>query len=147
MAATAEGAHAQDRPDSPAPTQTSAWACDRVVHLRDGRTFVSDGRFLLDAALAKPAATPSKILGEATAKIVDGYLTAPLTDEFSVSQLATRDGNYVAPSGVLLNAAYIDYLRQNLPASRLRLRMKSGLEPVVILLDGKSVGLLMPMRR
>src|SRR6476646_1344274 len=88
MAATVEGMFAQDRPGSPVPGQTSAWTWDRVVHLHDGRTFVSDGRFLLDVALAKPAVTPSKVLGEATAKIVDGYLTAPLTDDFSVLQLA-----------------------------------------------------------
>ncbi|MDP9291779.1 MAG: hypothetical protein M3O82_05390 [Verrucomicrobiota bacterium] len=119
------------------------------MRLHDGRTFVSDGALALDAELAKPAVLPSHILAEATAKVIEGYLTAEVPDEFASAQLTyDRDpGKYVAPSGVVLNAIYVDYLRRTLPNSRLHFRMKSDLEPIVILLDGKAVGLLMPMKR
>jgi hypothetical protein len=51
---------------------------------------------------------------------------------------------YVAPSGLWLNMDYIDYLRRVLPAARLR--TKRDLDPVVIVLDGKPVGLVMALR-
>ena len=149
IAFSVKRAVAQANSASAAPTQSSGVNWDKAVRLNDGRTFVSDGRLLLDAAMAKPAVLPTNVLPEVTAKRVEGYLTAALPDEFGFSQL-TRDGssgNYKAPSGVVLNAIYIDYVRRTLPVSRLRFRMKSDFEPVVILLDGKAVGLLMPMRR
>jgi hypothetical protein len=116
------------------------------VHLHDGRTFISDGAVALDAALTKATSSESQVLPEASAKIIEGYLTAELPDEFASYQLSRRGETYVAPSGVALNPIYIDYLRRTLPESRLRFRMKSDLEPVVVLLDGKAVGLLMPIK-
>jgi hypothetical protein len=117
------------------------------LRLHDGRTLVSDGRFILDAALAKPAVLPNHALPEQTAKLIEGYLTADLPEEFVFSQLTLSGENYISLSGVMLNRTYVDYLRRILPGSRLRFRMKSDAEPVVILLDGKAVGLLMPMKR
>jgi hypothetical protein len=146
---TAHAAVAQDRSASAAPTEGATVTWKRVVRLRGGRTFVSDGSFALEAALAKSAVLPSDVLPEATAKLVETYLAAELPDEFSLSQLTISPGvkKYVAPSGVVLNPIYVDYLRRTLPGSRFRFRMKSDLEPVVIVLDGKAVGLLMPMKR
>jgi hypothetical protein len=116
----------------------------RIVHLRDGRTFVSDGAIALDVEVAKPNVSPSHVLAEASAKVIEDYLTAELPDDFALSQLIRRGDVYAAPSGVTLNPIYIDYLRRALPESRLR--MKGSSEPVVIELNGKAVGLLMPMR-
>jgi hypothetical protein len=140
---------AQDRSPGGASTDAATPNWQRLVRLQDGRTFVSDGAFSLDAALAKPAVLPTHILTEATAKVVEGYLTAALPDEFALSQLAPRRDlqKYVAPSGVMLNPIYVDYLRRTLPGSTLRFRMKGDLEPIVIVLDSKAVGLLMPMKR
>jgi hypothetical protein len=149
MALTAADVFAQSSSASPVPAQSPGTKWDKLLRLNDGRTFVSDKRFLLDAALAKPDVQPTQVLPESTAKIIEGYLTATLPDEFGFSQLA-RDGssgNYKAPSGVALNAIYVDYLRRTLPVSSLRFRMKSDLETVVIVVDGKAVGLLMPIRR
>ena len=115
------------------------------MHLHDGRTFISDGAVALDAALTKATSSESQVLPEASATI-EGYLTAELPDEFASYQLTRRGETYVAPNGVTLNPIYIDYLRRTLPESRLRFRMKSDLEPVVVLLDKKAVGLLMPIK-
>ena len=117
----------------------------RAVHLHDGRIFVSDGAIALDLELVKPAERPKQDLPEANANIMQ-YLNAQLPNEFALSQLTRRDEAYAAPNGVTLNPTYIDYLRRNLPETRVRLRMKSPLEPVVILFDSKAIGLLMPMK-
>jgi hypothetical protein len=129
------------------PAQNTPFQWKRIVRLHDGRTLISDGPFSLDAALAKPALPPGHVLPEATTKVVEGYLTAPLPHEFAFSELRHDGGKYVSPNGVILNPIYVDYLAGILPASRLRFRMKSDLDPIVILLDGKAVGLLMPMKR
>lgn len=127
----------------------AAPAWKRIVKLSDGRTFITDGGMTLDVALARPDAIPHEVLGAATAKVVEGYLAAPLPHEIDLRQLraAPASPHYVAPNGVQLNAGYVDYLRRALPPARVRLRMKGDLEPVVILLDGTAVGLVMPMRQ
>ncbi len=135
---------------SPSPGRGGAppgWK--RVVKLSDGRTFITDGALSLDAAVAKPRVLPGEALGASSAKVLEGFLSAALPQEVDLTGLrpASAGVNYVAPNGVLLNAGYIDYLRAALPRSRVRLRMKGDLEPVVILLDGNPVGLVMPMRR
>jgi hypothetical protein len=117
--------------------------------MSDGRTFVSDGGLALDAAIAKPAALPAVVLGPASAKVLEGYMAAPLKNEFTLADLgpAATGRTYTAPSGVVLNSTYVDYLRRTFPAGRVRLRMKSDLEPIVIVADGAAVGLLMPVKR
>jgi hypothetical protein len=88
-------------------------------------------------------------LGESAAKTIEKYLAAPLENEYALSQVtaARRGPSYVSPSGVALNAEYLDYLARALGADTVRLRMKADLDPVVIVVAGKSVGLIMPMRR
>jgi hypothetical protein len=115
--------------------------------LQDGRTLVTDGALALDAALAKPPVPPSD-LGPSPGGILERHLSADLPDEFRLAQLepGQRPQTYVAPSGVVLSARYVDYLRRTLPERNLRLRMKGELDPVVLVLDGRPVGLLMPMR-
>jgi hypothetical protein len=122
------------------------------IPLTDGRTFVSNGHIAIDAAFAKLEVLPASI---ANTKVIEDYLTAPFKDEFELTQLRTgvgsRDspnyGNYTAPSGVVLNALYVDYLFRTLPAGKVRLGMRGDADPVVILLGTTPVGLLMPVRR
>jgi hypothetical protein len=135
---------AQDSSPPAGTNRPPAWK--RVVHLHDGRTFVSDGAIALDLDLVKPAERPKRGLPEATATIIEGYLNAQLLNECALSQLTRRGETYAAPNAVTLNPSYIEYLRRTLPESRVRLRMKGPTEPVVVLLDAKAVGLLMPMR-
>jgi hypothetical protein len=148
VALTGPASVSQDRDKGPSPGRGgTAPGWKRIVKLSDRRTFITDGALSLDVALAKPAALPSDVLGAAAAKLVERYLGAPLPDEFGLTQLRAGSGRtYLAPSGVVLNADYVDYLRPMLPVPRVRLRMKGDLEPVVILQDGKAVGLVMPMR-
>jgi hypothetical protein len=100
----------------------------------------------IDAALAKPAALPDRVF---PASVLERQLSAQLPDEFRMSQLSpSPDGRtYRAPSGVALNQTYIDFLRRTLPQAQVRLRMSRGLEPVIILLDSKPVGVFMPMKQ
>jgi len=136
---------AQETPlPSAAPISPLSWK--RAVPLHDGRTLVSDGAIALDAELVKPASKPSQALGEAGVKIIEGQLSAELPDEFAFSDLTRRGNFYAAPNGLTLSPIYIDYLRRTLPEARLRLRMKGLMEPVVIVFDGKAVGLLMPIK-
>src|SRR5262245_56570279 len=48
-----------------------------ILRLSDGRTFVTDGGLAIDAALAKPAALPSR---ELAAKVLETYLGASHKD-------------------------------------------------------------------
>jgi hypothetical protein len=85
-----------------------------MVRLDDGRTFVTDGGMAIDAALAKPA-LPNN-MAPVSGKIIERWLSADLPNEFILSQLSPRDGRtYAAPSGILLNATYIDFVRRTLP--------------------------------
>jgi hypothetical protein len=119
-----------------------------MFQLADGRVFVSDGAITLDAALAKPSQLPSVQLGPEAGAIIAGYLNADLPDEVRLDDLerGNRPQTYQAPTGVLLSATYVDYLR-TLFSSSLRLRMKGAREPVVIVSEGKAVGVVMPMVR
>jgi len=143
-----DAALSQDRPPPPVPAAPGSagptW--QRTLRLSDGRTFVTDGGFAIDAALAKPATLPT---ADVPASLLERQLSAQLPDEFGLSQLSPHpDGrSYRTPSGIDLNQTYVDFLRRTLPPAQVRLRMRGGLEPVVILLDGKPVGVFMPMKR
>ena len=142
---TVSAAAIQDKPK----TAGGGPAWKRVVKIADGRSFVTDGSLAIDAAIAKPAVLPAEVLTAGTARLLERYLAARLKDEFALSDLKASGaaGNLAAPSGVLLNAVHIEYLRRTLPASKLRFRMESDVDPVVILSDGTAIGVLMPMRR
>jgi hypothetical protein len=118
----------------------------RVLKLTDGRSFITDGGMTLDVALAKPATLPTDVVSGAVAKVVEGYLSAQLPNEIGLNDLGRRGSSYGGPGGILLNEGYIDYLRNVLPARRVRLRMKTDTDPVIVVLDGKPIGLLMPVR-
>jgi hypothetical protein len=116
---------------------------NRIVRLNDGRMFVTDGVFMLDAALAKPATLPKD--EASTSALMGRLLSAQLPNEISISDLKNgpQAGTYAGPDDVIFNADYIDYVRHTLPADHVKIRM-GGHNPAVILLDGKPVGIIMP---
>ena len=141
----------QDRPPPPVPSApgSAGPAWQRTLRLSDGRTFVTDGAMAIDAALAKPATLPADVLPPASAGFVERHMSAQSPDEFGLSQLSPRPEAraYRTPSGVDLNQTYIDFLRRALPPEQVRLRTGGFREPVVILLEGKPVGVFMPVAR
>ena len=120
-----------------------------MVRLSDGRTFVTDGGMAIDAAIAKPAALPTDVLPHVAARRIEAFLAAQTTHDFGLGQLSASGGGrtYDSPSGVRLNTTYLDLLRRNVSAARVRLRMKGDLDPVVVVVDGKPAGVMMPVKQ
>jgi hypothetical protein len=132
----------------PAPGRGGgAPAWKRVIKLDDGRSFVTDGGLSLDTAVVKVTPLPTDVrVGGVPAKAMQGYLAAKLPEEIGLSDLRSGRGGYTATGGVVLNTGYIDYLRTALPGGRVRLRMNGPTVPVVVVLDGKAIGVVMPMQ-
>jgi hypothetical protein len=128
------------KPTAPGAGGDPVW--QRVVHLSDGRTLVTDGGLAIDAALAKPAKLPT---GEAGGKTMEGFLARQGT-EVSITDLQPAGTTYTAPNGMKLSATYVDYLRRTL-GKRVTFRMGGDLDPIVIVAGGKPVGVLMAVRR
>ena len=131
------------KPQSAMNGDTPAW--NRVLQISDGRTFVTNGHLALDIEFAKPATLPDTVIPPS--KSIEANFTAPREHECSLGDLKPDrgQGRYVAPSGLWLNADYVDYLRRVLPSST-RLKMQRDLDPIVIVLSGKPIGVLMAMR-
>jgi len=137
-------AWAQGAPKSPlGPDGAPVWT--RILKLSDGRTFVSDGAITVDASLVK--GTLPKGLTETPGAVIDRYLGAPHEHEIAYSQFAggKRPRTYVSPDGVTLSADYVDFLARTIGKGEVRFRLKGKAQPVIVLADGKAVGLLMPM--
>jgi hypothetical protein len=118
----------------------------RSLRLGDGRLFVTDGAMAMDASLTKPATLPAEAPMSAGTSFIERQLAAQLPDEVGLSQLSRPDGRaYSTPSGVHLGPAYVDFLRGTLPAARLR--SSGSRDPVVIVLDNRAVGVVMPLAR
>jgi hypothetical protein len=128
------------KPTAPGAGGDPVW--QRVVHLSDGRTLVTDGGLAIDAAIAKPAKLPT---GEAGGKTIEGLLARQGT-EVPITELQPAGTTYTAPNGMNLSATYVDYLRRTL-GERVTFRMGGELDPIVILAGGKPVGVLMAVRR
>ena len=130
------------KPTVPGAPGDPAW--QSTFRLTDGRTFVTDGGLAIDAALVQTAKLPER---QVAAKVVEGYLNAAHTDECTFSDLkaAASGKTYTTPSGIPLNATYINYLRRTLPARSVRFRMTAATQPVLIVESGKVVGVLMPV--
>ena len=114
----------------------------------DGRTFVTDGGMAIDAALAKPASLPER---EIPGKVMENYFAAVYKPEdecrFSDLKPYVAGKSVITPSGIPLNITYINFLRRVLPTDRVRFRVGGEYQPVVILSDGKPVGVLMPVKK
>jgi hypothetical protein len=79
---------------------------------------------------------------------MEKYLSASLEHEFSVGQLNAGGfpRTYVTPNGVSVSAEYVDYLARTLGRGKVRLRVGGELQPMVIVIDGKPVGLVMAVK-
>jgi hypothetical protein len=142
MSSTAQPGQKPMTPTAPGTSGDPAW--QGTVRLSDGRIFVTDGGLAIEAALAKPAKLPDR---ELAGKILGDYLTAPYKDEVGIRDLtaAVTGRTYTSPSGIAMNANYINFLRRIVPAASLRLRMTAPRQPVVVVAGGKAVGVLMPV--
>ena len=127
------------------PAGASAPAWNKRSRLADGRTFVTDGAIALDAAIARPASVETLI--ELPPAAIERLLKTPFTTEVRSSALGRRDRGYATPDGVLLNRTYVDFLRRHAGASRLMFRTSGPADPVLIVVDGQTVGVLMPLAR
>jgi hypothetical protein len=117
-----------------------------IVRLGDGRAFVTDGGFAIEAAIARPATLPER---ELPGKVLQDYFNAAHKDECRLSELtaAATGKTYSTPTGIAVNATYVNYLRRVLPAGAVRLRTTSPNQPVIIIAGGKAVGVLMPVKQ
>ena len=95
------------KPTAPGTPGDPAWQA--VFRLSDGRTYVTDGGLAVDAALAKPAALPTR---EVPGKVIEDYQKASHQNEYGFAELTlTLAGkSYTSPSGIALNATYIKLL-------------------------------------
>ena len=132
------------KPTAPGTRGDPVW--QGTLRMPDGRTFVTDGGLVIDAALAKPAKLPDR---ELAPKVLEDYFSAVHKDEYGFGDFkaAASGKTYTAPNGIALNATYIDFLRRTLPVASARFRMREGLTPIVIVVNGKPVGALMPVKQ
>jgi len=114
--------------------------------LSDGRVLVTDGALAIDAAVVKVAKLPER---ELPSKVLEDYLKLPHKDECGLNELtaAVSGRTYLTPSGLALSSAYVSYLRRTLGAGRVRFRSGGALEPIIVLVGGKAVGVLMPVKQ
>jgi hypothetical protein len=141
---------AQEAPASAggSPPAPSSPVWNKVLPLPDGRTLVTDGAFALDAAIARPATLPTVVLPKATGARYDAIMQAPAVKEVRARDLRPGRRNYLAPDGTPFNPLYVDYLRRTVNFNTLAFRINGGpLDPVVVVLDGRPVGVVMPMAR
>jgi hypothetical protein len=142
------GAAAQNPPPPSQPAVVAPPTWTRMFTMADGRTFVTDGGMALDAAVAKPAQLPATVLPTQTATLFAGYMTAAYEREVGLADLkiGSLKNTFVTPSGLYLNGNYVNFIRSAVPPGRVRFRLKGELDPIVIALDGKPIGVLMAVR-
>lgn len=134
-------------PQAPAPAADSngdpVW--NKRLQLADGRMFVSDGAFAIDASIAKVTALAS--MTNVPGAVIDRFLQAPVVKEVRLTDLVSSGGHYVTPDGMRLNRRYVDYLRRTVAARRVGLRVTGDLQPIIVTLETRAIGVLMPMAK
>jgi hypothetical protein len=141
---------------SPAPRseiiETIAWNARR--RLADGRSFVTDGKLLIDVSYWAPFFPDDTIPGRACGPPVEAFerllrmkaggITVALDDLVFDRQ---RDC-FVVPGHdtILLGKQYVYFLMALRPSSRFRLRCAEALTPAFIHDGRKRIGVLMPLR-
>lgn len=133
----------------PVPVAGIEW--DRVLTLEDGRVLVTDGSLLLEASLARLPRLPAvSITTPNNVGWVQRALAGPPARVFTRGQLVreAQAGKVVfkAPSGLLLNPTYVEFLTAFFPGASLAFGANNNTDPVVVYLDEKAVGLLAPMK-
>ena len=86
---------------------------------------------------------------ELSSRVLEGHLNAAHKEECSFSDLraGATGRTYATPSGVALNATYINYLRRTLPTRSVRFRTTAPIQPVVVVENGNAVAVLMPVKQ
>ncbi len=84
---------------------------------------------------------------EFPAKVLEDYLKASHKNEYGFADLmlAATGKTYMSPSGIALNATYINYLRRIAPRGS-RFRMTEGVHPIVVVAEGTPIAVLMPVK-
>jgi hypothetical protein len=134
--------------DSAVPQEgASAIVWNKMFRLPDGRLFVSDGALTLDAELADLPELPGTELPSSTGDVMARYMAAERPDEIELDDLerGTHAQTYEAPNGLPFAAKYVEFLREAVPDASLRIG--GDRDPVVIVADGRAVGLIMAMTR
>jgi hypothetical protein len=126
----------------PGLTREPQW--NHLLTLPDGRTMVTDGGIMLDAAIAKPASPPSTVLPAEIGKRYADIMASKYPEEVALSGLSLRDRAYMTSSGIGINPNYIDYLKRTV-AGAIRFRVNGSLDPIVILVNDTPVGVVMPL--
>jgi hypothetical protein len=116
-----------------------------TLRMSDGRTFITDGGMAVDVAFVKPAALPTR---ELPSKVLEDYLKASPKNEYGFTDLtqAATGNTYTSPSGIALNATYVNYLRRVAPRGS-RFRMTDPGRPIVVVADSKAIAVLMPVKQ
>jgi hypothetical protein len=121
-----------------------AWTHKLKLPAPDGRTFVSDGGLVLDVEVARPAVRPSQSMPADMGTAIAGYLSGYYPTEIGLSDL--REGRtpavFVGPQGFAVSRNYVTFLTRYAP--RVRLRVKGEGYPVLLVLDQRHIGLLLP---
>lgn len=115
-----------------------------IVHLPDGRRFVTDACLLLDMEYVIAGPIP---IETAPAQKVEHLLGWNTTHEFDLAELRTTgpSGHYWAPRRILLNRKYVEYLRRISVREHLYFRASVPYDPVLIFDGNNIIGALMPM--
>jgi hypothetical protein len=140
--AAAASAQGRLQPTTPDTVREPAW--QGTIHLADGRTFVSDGGLAVEATIAKPATLPPRVLPETSSRALEGHLGRKNAKEIGLGDLkpAATKNTFVTADGIGLNGNYVAFLRRAAPKARLR--TDGPRDPIVIVVDGRPVGALMP---
>lgn len=122
-----------------------------VARLPDGTRYLLDSSFVFaEAQLGEMPMQNAglKELPAPDAEKVIAWMGTRVKKPFHLSDLrcGNAPGTYEGPGGVLLNARYIDYLRARLELWPLELHSNGPLEPIALVLKGRSTGVLMPMK-
>ena len=138
---------AQMKPSSPAVVAPPTWS--RAIKMPDGRTFVTDGGLMIDAAVARPATMPSVVLPVENGKLMAQRFDAPFDKEFGLAALrpGSAANSLETPTGITLNGNYVAFLGRVLPIGRTTLRTKGNMDPVIVVTDGKPVAIMMPLAK
>jgi hypothetical protein len=103
MGAQVLAAQTRMKPTVPGTAGDPKW--QGVIRTQDGRTFVTDGGLVIDAALAKPSSLPERTFPE---KLLHDYFSLPHKNECGLGDLhaAASGKTYTSPNGLALNATY-----------------------------------------
>ena len=114
------------------------------LRFADGRTFVTDGGLAIDVTFAKPATLPSRVL---PSRLLEQYFSASHKDEYGFGDLTAAFGPDLQRPERYRPERDIRQLSSSHPVRVPRFRTTGDLQPVVIVADGKAVGVLMPVKK